>query len=247
MRSGPPVSAMRTRKHLRPEWDDILLMPGQLAHPPRLASEPLSLRTVIGQRAERPLVLDVPFFVSHMSFGALSVSAKTALARVSAELGTAIGTGEGGMLDEEREHASKLIFEMASGYFGWSQGQVARADAVEVKIGQSAKAGSGGLLPADKVTPRIAEVRGLPPGEAAHSPARFTDIHSLAELRTRIEEIREHLGGGPVGIKFAAGRVEEDLDAAIEAGADFVTIDGRGGGTGAAPEVLKDHLTVPIQ
>ena len=151
------------------------------------------------------------------------------------------------MLDEEREHASKEIFEMASGYFGWSPQQVERADAVEIKIGQSAKAGSGGLLPADKVTARIAMVRGLPEGEAAHSPARFTDIHSLAELRTRVEEIRDHLGGGPVGIKFAAGRVEEDLDAALEAGADFVTIDGRGGGTGAAPEVLKDHLTVPIQ
>ena len=247
LRNGPPVSAMRTRKQLTPHWDDILLLPGQLAHPPRLQSEPLSLRTVLGRRAARPLVLDVPFFVSHMSFGALSVSAKTALARVSAELGTAIGSGEGGMLDEEREHASKEIFEMASGYFGWAPQQVERADAVEIKIGQSAKAGSGGLLPADKVTARIAMVRGLREGEAAHSPARFTDIHSIAELRTRIEEIREHLGGGPVGIKFAAGRVEEDLDAAIEAGADFVTIDGRGGGTGAAPEVLKDHLTVPIQ
>ncbi len=192
-------------------------------------------------------MLDVPFFVSHMSFGALSASAKTALAGVSADLGTAIGSGEGGMLDEERAHASKEILEMASGYFGWSPEQIARADAVEIKIGQSAKAGSGGLLPADKVTARIAEVRGLEEGEAAHSPARFTDIHSLADLRTRIEEIREHLDGGPVGIKFAAGRVEEDLDAAIEAGVDFVTIDGRGGGTGAAPEVLKDHLTVPIQ
>ena len=134
---------MRTRKQLTPHWDDILLLPGQLAHPPRLQSEPLSLRTVIGRRAERPLVLDVPFFVSHMSFGALSVSAKTALARVSAELGTAIGSGEGGMLDEEREHASKEIFEMASGYFGWAPEQVERADAVEIKIGQSAKAGSG--------------------------------------------------------------------------------------------------------
>ena len=247
LRWGPPVSAMRTRKQLTPHWDDILLLPGQLAHPPRLQSEPLSLRTVLGRRAERPLVLDVPFFVSHMSFGALSVSAKTALARVSAELGTAIGSGEGGMLDEERAHASKEIFEMASGYFGWSPQQVERADAVEIKIGQSAKAGSGGLLPADKVTARIAMVRGLREGEAAHSPARFTDIHSLAELRTRIEEIREHLGGGPVGIKFAAGRVEEDLDAALEAGADFVTVDGRGGGTGAAPEVLKNHLTLPIQ
>ena len=247
LKDGPPVSAMRTRQQLTPRWDDILLLPGQLAHPPRLKSEPLSLRTVLGQRAERPLQLEVPFFVSHMSFGALSLSAKTALARVSAELGTAIGSGEGGLLDEEREHASKSIFEMASGYFGWSMEQVARADAVEVKIGQSAKAGSGGLLPADKVTNRIAMVRGLREGEDAHSPARFPDIHSLAELRTRIDEIREHLDGGPVGIKFAAGRVEEDLDAAIEVGADFVTIDGRGGGTGAAPEVLKDHLTVPIQ
>ena len=247
LQHGPPVSAMRTRKQLTPRWDEILLLPGQLAHPPRLKSEPVSLRTVIGRRAERPLELEVPFFVSHMSFGALSLTAKTALARVSAELGTAIGSGEGGLLDEEREHAAKCIFEMASGYFGWNAQQVARADAVEVKIGQSAKAGSGGLLPADKVTDRIAEVRGLREGEDAHSPARFTDIHSIAELRTRVEEIREHLRGGPVGIKFAAGRVEEDLDAAIEAGADFVTIDGRGGGTGAAPEVLKDHLTVPIQ
>ena len=209
LQHGPPVSAMRTRMALTPRWDDVLLLPGQLAHPPRLKSEQVSLRTVLGQRAERPLELEVPFFVSHMSFGALSLTAKTALARVSAELGTAIGSGEGGLLDEEREHASLSIFEMASGYFGWNEQQIARADAVEVKIGQSAKAGSGGLLPADKVSGRIAAVRGLRAGEDAHSPARFTDIHSIAELRTRIEEIREQLRGGPVGIKFAAGRVEE--------------------------------------
>ena len=244
---GPPVSAMRSDKALRPSWDDILLMPGQLARPPRLASEPLSLRTVLGKRAARPLELEVPFFISHMSFGALSVSAKTALARVSAQLGTAIGSGEGGMLEEEREHAKLLIFEMASGYFGWDEEHIRRADAIEIKIGQSAKAGSGGLLPSTKVTERIAMVRGLHAGEDAHSPARFPDIHTVAELRARVEEIRALVEGRPVGIKFAAGRVEEDLDAAIEAGADFVTIDGRGGGTGAAPVVLKDNLTVPIQ
>jgi glutamate synthase domain-containing protein 2 len=245
--SGPPVTAMRSGKTLTPSWDDILFLPGQLARPPRLASEPLSLRTVIGKRAARPLEIEVPFFISHMSFGALSLSAKTALARVSAELGTAVGSGEGGLLDEEREHCGALIFEMASGYFGWGEENIRRADAVEIKIGQSAKAGSGGLLPSEKVTARIAEVRGLQPGEAAHSPARFPDIHSIADLRARVDEIREHAEGRPVGIKFAAGHVEDDLDAAIEAGADFVTIDGRGGGTGAAPEVLKDNLTVPIQ
>ena len=136
---------------------------------------------------------------------------------------------------------------MASGYFGWSEDAIRGADAVEIKIGQSAKAGSGGLLPADKVTARIAGVRGLHSGEAEHSPARFPDLHSTADLRERVAWIRERLDGWPVGIKIAAGRVEDDLDAALEAGADFITLDGRGGGTGAAPNVLKEKLTIPIQ
>ncbi|MDA0365893.1 MAG: glutamate synthase-related protein [Chloroflexi bacterium] len=244
---GPPVSAMGTRQTLRPSWDDILLLPAQLSRQPRLDDEPLSLATTIGRRARRPLELAVPFTISHMSFGALSVSAKTALARVSAELGTAIGSGEGGMLDEERAAATLEIFEMATGYFGWDEQHIRRADAIEIKFGQSAKAGSGGLLPGAKVTARIAEVRGIAPGEAAHSPARFTDIAGPDALRARVDWIRERLDGGPVGIKFAAGRVEDDLDAAIAAGVDFVTIDGRGGGTGAGPDVLKDNLTIPIQ
>ena len=137
--SGPPVSAMRTNRELRPSWDDVLLVPGQLARPPRLASERLALRTVLGKRAAQPLEMEVPFFISHMSFGALSVSAKTALARVAGELGTAMGSGEGGLLDEEREHAGRVIFEMASGYFGWSTENIERADAIEIKIGLPAR------------------------------------------------------------------------------------------------------------
>jgi glutamate synthase domain-containing protein 2/nitrite reductase/ring-hydroxylating ferredoxin subunit len=249
LRGGaPPVSAMATELPREPQWSNILLMPGQLARRPLLADEPVSLSTTIGRRAERPLQLELPFFVSHMSFGALSASAKQSLAQIANQLGTAIGSGEGGMLDAEREAAGdRYIFEMASGYFGWDDEHIARANAVEIKIGQSAKAGSGGLLPADKVTPEIAEVRGLAPGEAAHSPARFTDINSTDDLAARVAEIRKHLDGAPVGIKFAAGRIEEDLDVAMAIGVDFVTIDGRGGGTGAAPNVLKDNLTIPIQ
>lgn len=246
--SGNPArSAMGTRQSLRPRWEDILLLPAQVGRAPRLDEEPLSLRTVIGRAADEPLVLDVPMLISHMSFGALSASAKTALARVAEETGTAIGSGEGGMLGVERNAASRYIFEMASGYFGWTEENIARADAVELKFGQSAKAGSGGLLPAAKVTPRIAKVRGIKPGTDAHSPARFVDIDGPEALRQRVSEIRDRIHGRPVGIKFAAGRVEEDVDAAVAAGADFITLDGRGGGTGAAPDVLKDNLTVPIQ
>lgn len=242
-----PSSAMGTTHRLTPSWDDILFLPAQVGRPARLETEPLSLRTVLGQRAERPLELEIPMFVSHMSFGALSASAKLALARVASASGTAIGSGEGGMLPSEREASTRYIFEMASGYFGWSPSQIAAADAVEIKFGQSAKAGSGGWLPGAKVTPEIARVRGIEPGADAHSPARFTDLAGPLALRTRVDEIRDQIRGGPVGIKFAAGRVEEDVDAALDAGADFITIDGRGGGTGSAPDVLKDHLTIPIQ
>ncbi|MDA0815272.1 MAG: glutamate synthase-related protein [Chloroflexi bacterium] len=242
-----PTAPMGTRRTLQPSWDDILMLPAQVARRPLLDEESLSLRTVIGQRADRPLVLGVPMFVSHMSFGALSATAKIALARVASRLGTAIGSGEGGMLPEEREAASRYIFEMASGYFGWTAENIAQADAVELKFGQSAKAGAGGFLPGSKVSQRIAEVRGLEPGQAAHSPARFVDLDGPEALRRRVDEIRDRIRGGPVGIKFAAGRVEEDVDAALDAGADFITIDGRGGGTGSAPLALKDNLTIPIQ
>jgi len=244
---NPSSSAMGTSRRLRPSWDDILFLPAQVGRPARLESEPLSLATVLGQRADRPLRLDIPMFISHMSFGALSASAKIALARVAFDAGTAIGSGEGGMLPAERDAATHYILEMASGYFGWTPANIARADAVEIKFGQSAKAGSGGWLPGAKVTPEIARVRGIKEGQDAHSPARFTDLAGPLALRTRVDEIRDQIRGGPVGIKFAAGRVEEDVDAALDAGADFITIDGRGGGTGSAPDVLKDELTIPIQ
>lgn len=244
---SPSVSPMGTRSALHPSWDDILLLPAQVARPARLEEEPLDLTTVIGRSADQPLALDIPFFISHMSFGALSASAKVALARVAESVGTAIGSGEGGMLPDERAVSSRYIFEMASGYFGWTPENIARASAIEIKFGQSAKAGSGGLLPGPKVTARIAETRGLQAGEPAVSPARFVDIEGPVALRERVSALKEQTRGRPIGIKFAAGRVEDDVEAAVAAGADFITIDGRGGGTGASPDVLKDHLTIPIQ
>ena len=149
------------------------------------------------------------------------------------------------MLPEERQYADRYIFEMASGYFGWTEENIKRADAIEIKIGQAAKAGAGGLLPGDKVTPEIAAVRGIEPGQTAHSPAHFPDIHSPHDLADRVREIRQITGGRPVGIKFAASKLEEDLEAALLAEPDWITIDGRPGATGAAPVHLKDHVGMP--
>ncbi len=200
---------------------------------------------MLGSRAKRPLRLEIPVFVSHMSYGALGPEAKEALARGAAAAGTAIGSGEGGAHPRERAAATRYIFEMASGYFGFEESVVAGADAIEIKIGQGAKPGLGGVLPGRKVTAEIAAVRGIEPGRPAHSPSRFPDISTPAQLARRVGELRSTSGGAPIGIKIVTSRVEADLEVALEAGADYVTIDGLGGGTGSAPVHVKDHVGLP--
>lgn len=228
-----------------PTYDDLVFRPAQLERLPIQGDVPIDTTVVLGSRAAQPLTLDIPLFVSHMSYGALSAEAKEALARGASAAGSAIASGEGGSHPRERENASRYIFEMASGYFGWTEDNIRAASAVEIKIGQGAKPGLGGTLLGSKVTAEIAAVRGVAPGTDVHSPAHFPDINSPADLRRRVDEIRATSGGKPVAIKFAAGDVEADLAVALEAGADWVTLDGLGGGTGAAPVHVKDNVGIP--
>jgi glutamate synthase domain-containing protein 2/nitrite reductase/ring-hydroxylating ferredoxin subunit len=228
-------------------FDHFHIRAAQLERLPRLEREPVQSQVRIGEGAGRPLELALPALVSHMSFGALSREAKIALARGSAEAHTAIGSGEGGMLGAEREAAGIYILEMASGYFGWREEVIARADAVEIKLGQSAKPGLGGELPGGKVRGEIAEVRGLAPGSAAHSPSRFPDIENGEQLAERMEWLRSLDGGArPLGIKLVANDVAADVTAALELMPDFITIDGFGGGTGAAPADVRDNFGMPL-
>jgi glutamate synthase domain-containing protein 2 len=177
-----------------------------------------------------------------MSFGALSREAKIALARGSAAVGTAIGSGEGGMLAQEREHARHYIYELGTAKFSHVESSIRAADAVEIKIGQAAKPGLGGHLPGDKVTDEIARIRGIEPGEDSISPGRQPEINNREDLRRKVDQLRELTEGKPVGVKITAGRIEQDLDFVLAGGPDFVTIDCRGGGTGAAPTVVKDNV-----
>ena len=228
-----------------PSLDDLTFLPAQLARIPLLDDEPVDTTTRLGTRAARPLSLDIPLEVSHMSYGALSAEAKVSLAAGAKAVGTAICSGEGGMVPAARDAAGRYVLEMASGYFGWSEEAISRADAVEVKLGQGAKPGLGGTLPGAKVTDEIAAVRGIEAGKDSHSPARFPDINSVADLAKRIGWIRTVNPGIPVGIKIAAGRVADDVAFAVEAGADYLVIDGLGGGTGAAPVHVRDHVGIP--
>jgi len=232
------------RKDL-PHWDDIQILPAQMAQKPLLDEHPVATDVVIGPRAKKPLSLNIPLFVSDMSYGALSEEAKTALSRGAELAGTGICSGEGGMLNEEQTENSRYFYELASARFGWKLELVERVQAFHFKGGQGAKTGTGGHLPGDKVQGKIAEVRGLEPGQSAISPATFRDLKTTADFRKLADEVRERSGGIPIGFKLSANRIEDDIDFALEASADYIILDGRGGGTGAAPLLFRNNISVP--
>ena len=232
------------RKDL-PHWDDIQILPAQMAQKPLLDDHAVSTGVTIGPKAKRPLELRIPLFVSDMSYGALSEEAKTALARGAELAGTGICSGEGGMLEEEQAENSRYFYELASAKFGWNLDLVERVQAFHFKGGQGAKTGTGGHLPGNKVLGKIAEVRGLKPGQSAISPSTFPDLRTPADVRKLADEVRERSGGIPIGFKLSANRIEDDIDFALEASADYIILDGRGGGTGAAPLIFRNHISVP--
>jgi glutamate synthase domain-containing protein 2/rubredoxin len=226
-------------------WDEILIRGAQLATIPLNEDEPVITTTVIGPEAAHPLVIETPLYVSHMSFGALSREAKAALAKGTAEVKTAMCSGEGGILKESIDNAYKYIFEYVPNRYSVTPEYLQRVDAIEIKIGQSAKPGMGGHLPGSKVTKEIAEIRGKPVGKDIVSPAHFDDITDADSLREKVEWLRAQSGGKPIGVKIAAGHIEADLGVALDAGPDFVTVDGRAGATGAALKQVKGSASVP--
>lgn len=240
-----PSAAMGVDRNTLPKWEDIQFLPAQLASRPLLDDEAVSTSVVIGPKAKKPLKLDIPVFVSDMSFGALSREAKIALSMGAEMAGTGICSGEGGMLPKEQESNSRYFYELASGKFGFSLDKVKRAQAFHFKGGQGAKTGTGGHLPGSKVTEEIAEVRGLKKGEPAISPAAFPDLKTVGDFRNVAEEVRKETGGIPVGFKIAASHIEKDIDFALEVGVDYIILDGRGGGTGSAPTILRNNINVP--
>jgi len=240
-----PSASMGVDRNLLPKWENIQFLPAQLSRRPLLDHEDVKTKVVIGSRAKKPLELDIPVFVSDMSFGALSREAKIALSKGAELAGTGICSGEGGMLPEEQSSNSRYFYELASGKFGFSWDKVKKAQAFHFKGGQGAKTGTGGHLPGHKVTKEIAEVRGLKQGETAISPAAFPDFNTASDFRVFAEEVREKTGGIPIGFKIAASRIEADIDFALEVGVDYIILDGRGGGTGSAPTILRDNINVP--
>ncbi|HIQ98180.1 MAG TPA: FMN-binding glutamate synthase family protein [Candidatus Scybalocola faecavium] len=242
---GKSIHAAMGTQLPMPGWDDILILGAQLDPMPLDEHAPVDTTTVIGKKAKKPLILENPVYISHMSFGALSREAKISLAKGSAMAGSAMCSGEGGILPEEMAAADKYIFEYVGNLYSVNPENLQAADAIEIKIGQGTKPGMGGHLPAEKVTPEISRIRNKPMGRDIVAPSRFPGIETKEDLKALVYQLRMASQGRPIGIKIAAGHIERDLAFCAYAEPDFVTIDGRGGATGSSPLFLRDSSSLP--
>jgi len=231
-----------------PHFDDLVFLSTGLSRFPLEGyKEKCNTETVIGTKyAKEPLVLKTPVYISGMSYGALSKSAKVALGKAASEVGTATCTGDGGMLDDERKASSKLIYQVLPSRYGFNPHHVVIADALEIVVGQGAKPGTGGMLMGMKVLDHIAKIRDLPTGVDQRSPTRHPDWLGPDDLAVKVEQLREATDWRvPISIKLGACRVADDVKLAAKAGVDAIVIDGMQAGTGASAELLLDHSGIP--
>ena len=243
--TGKTIGGSMGTQMKMPGWDDILILGAQLNPMPLDDGEPVNTMTVIGKHAKKPMILSTPVYISHMSFGALSKEIKVALSKGSAMAKTAMCSGEGGILPEEKAAAYRYIFEYVPNKYSVTRENLRSSDAIEIKIGQGTKPGMGGHLPGEKVTPAIAAIRNKPVGQDVQSPSKFPDIRTKDDLKDLVSRLRAESDGRPIGIKIAAGRIERDLEFCVYAEPDFITIDGRGGATGSSPLFLREASSVP--
>src|SRR5256714_4772272 len=232
-----------------PHWDELMFLPGTLT---RFViegyREKCVTKTVLGARfAKKPLELDIPVYITGMSFGALSLEAKTALAKGASMAGTATCSGEGGMIPPERDHSTKWYYQVIQSRYGFNPHHLMLADACEFFIGQGRKVGLGGHLMGQKVTEQVAEMRALPVGIDQRSPARHPDWLGPDDLSLKVQEVREATDYQiPIQLKLGAARVYDDVRMAAKCGPDIIYLDGAEGGTGAGPHIATEETGIPL-
>ena len=233
-----------------PTFDDLTFVPATMTRLPLEGyRESCDTTTVLGGGTglvEQPIELKIPIYVASMSFGALSANAKAALGYGASKVGTMTCSGEGGMLEEEREASQTLVYQITPSRYRIDLDHLRRADGLEMAMGQGAKPGTGGLLLGMKVSERVAGMRTLPAGVDQRSTVRHPDFLGADDLAVKIEELRIATDYQvPILVKMGATRPRFDVPIAAKAGADIVVLDGAEGGTGASPELLLNHTGIP--
>jgi methylamine---glutamate N-methyltransferase subunit C len=241
------VRSMGSLKKMPFSLNDLHFVPAQVYRIPLNIEDKVNTEVVIGPSCEKPLKVSSPIMISGMSFGAVSKKVRLIISQVAANLKIAANSGEGGVISEELQAASKyLITQYATGRFGISDEILKNSAAIEVRFGQGAYPGKGSFLPAEKITPEIAKARRIKAGEPAYSPAHHPDMKTPEEIRDKLTYLKALTKGAPIGAKIGCGNIEEDIKVLVGAGIDFIAIDGFGGGTGATDFYVRENVGIPI-
>jgi glutamate synthase domain-containing protein 2 len=241
------IVAMGSQKKVPVSLDDLHFIPAQVERIPLNREDPVDTGVLIGPAARKPLQVASPILISGMGYGATSKNVHIIISRTAARLAIAFSTGEGGVLPEVLQTAAPwCICQYSTGRFGISDAILKQAAAIEIRFGQGAYPGKGSYLPAAKMTAEVAAIRGLAPGEDANSPAHHPDMVTPEQIAMKVAQLRELTGGVPIGAKIGCGRIEGDCRVLLDAGVDFITIDGFGGGTGATYGFVRDHVGIPL-
>lgn len=227
-------------------WDKLLLNPVHLYRFPTPDKTKIDTKVTIGPRAKKPLQINIPIFIAGMSYGsALSRKTKVALAKAATMMKTATNTGESGLLQEEREAAEKLIGQYNRGGYMHAPEKYKQLDAIEMQFGQGAQGSAPRRTPANFIGEEMREVHNLQEGQDSVLGTRIPGIDSKQDFIQTVGKLKAETGV-PVGIKLAASHfLEHELDIALEAGVDFVSVDGAEGGTHGGEPVLQDDLGLP--
>lgn len=228
-------------------FDGLIFSPAQIAVLPTNENTDVAMKVTIGPRAKKPLTLDIPLLLGAWGYGiGLSEKIKLAAAKATAAVGTATNTGEGGFLPEDRELSKYLILQYGSGHWNKDPKILRQADAIEIHFGQGASAGAPSRIPPEFMQGKARDVLGVKPGEPVVIPSRHQDVQKPEDLKLLVARLKKITGGVPIGVKISAsGKLESDLEIAIAAGVDFISIDGGQAGTKGAAPILEDDFGMP--
>lgn len=228
-------------------FDGLIFSPAQLAILPAPENEQVQMKITIGPKSKKPLTLDIPILSGALGYG-IGVSEKTklAIAKGTAAVGTATNSGEGGFLPEDRALAKYYILQYNSAHWAKEPEVLKQVDAIEIHFGQGASAGAASRIPPEFIEGEAQEVLNIKAGEPVVIPSRHPEVQKPQDLKPLITKLRKMTGGVPIGVKICAGaKLELDLEVAIRAGADFISIDGGQAGTKGAPPILEDDFGLP--
>lgn len=243
---GVPVNEVYGTSTKFPYFEELRFVPAMIAKQPVDPNE-VNTQVRIGPRAKKPLRLPMPIMATAMSYGlSISKEAKLAWGKGTALAGTACNSGDAGFYPPEREQAKYYIVQYNRGHYGNSEEELRQADAIEIRFGQASMGGIGESVESTEIHEELAKQLNVEKGMTATRPVQYPEMKEGKGLKDLVYKIRKINGSVPVGVKIAAGNIEDDLEEVIQAECDFVTIDGAGGGTAGSPKVILDNATLPL-